>query len=326
MADKPTAVVAISGSQDLLRRRAVRQAIISNEKRGWRIDHIDAKEHPGDVRSLVSTGSFFLKGRILAVITHPEKVDIDLLADHRDNGDGTIVLLLDIEGEPKANSKFTKFLDTLGKAYRAFPAEDKPWKAEQAAIDFCLDEARRAGKRLSGELAKALVGACGTDFGVLSFEILKAVALADSLVSDDLTPQIIAGAIAPLTEASLQPLVDALAARDKVRLCRALDRVQKTTKGDPTIPVCRFLGKTQALTWLAVTDLRDRGKTPEQIADDLRIHPWFFKTHVLPRTRRWTRDDVARLIRALADSERAVLDGHALPWIGLKARLLEACG
>jgi DNA polymerase III delta subunit len=267
-----------------------------------------------------------MKGNVLVVIPNPEKADLDLLADHRDNGDGSIVLLLDHDGDPKSNSKFAKFLDTLGKAHRAFPAEDKPWKAEQAAIDFCLDEARRAKKRLDGNLAKALVGRTGTDFGVLSFEILKMVALADSMGSDDLTAQIISGAFAPLTEASLQPLVDALAAKDRVRICRVLDRVKKTTKGDPTMKVCG-LCRSQALTWLTVADLRDReGKTPNQIADDTRTHPWFFKTHVYPRVRLWSRSDVARLIRAVAASERAVLNGHVDPWVGLKVRLLEVCG
>lgn len=317
-------VVAITGNQDLLRCRALRSTIQAQERGGWRISWVDG-EKTGELRAAVSSaGGFFENNRVLVIVENPNKVNLDVLEQHLTEGDPDIVLLLYYEDNPKENTRFSKFLTKLGKAHRHYPVP-KEWQAEEVAAKFCVDEAQRNGKTLTMELAPKIVERVGMDLGVLSFEILKMSLLASAEGATALTPAIIAGGIAPLLEASLRPLVDALAAKNKVQLCKVLTRIRKTTKKDPTIHVCRWLGTT-ATSWLMTISLRDKGMNADDAANLLKLNPYFYKNQVLPKVRYWTLSEVSGLIKALAKSERAVFNGHISPWVGLSARLLLACG
>jgi DNA polymerase III delta subunit len=324
MAPKAQTVVAITGSQDLLRRRALRTTILTQEKGGWRIDQVDGS-NTNALRNATSVGGgFFDSNRVLVIVANPEKANLDVLEQHLTEGDPECVLLLDYPKDPKETSKFGKFLAKLGKSHRHYPAPAKTWQAEELAVKFCVEEAQRLGKTLGLDHASIIVDRAGSDLGVLSFEILKMSMLAEAEGTTVLTAQIIGGGLAPLIGVSLNPLTDALAAKNKVKLCKILARIKKTTKGDPTIQVCRWLGKS-ALDWLMAIDLRDKGVSAEEAAEQLSLNVYFYKNQILPKVRTWTLFEATQLVKALADSERAVLNGHINPWVCMTARLLRVC-
>lgn len=323
---KPITLTAISGSQGLLRRRALQEAIRIQKAAGWRVEQVDGANKIELWGAMAQGGIMFEDNQVLVVVSNPEKADLQLLQDHMDDGEESIVLLLHYEDDPKGNTKFGKWLKSLSPGvHRSFPAppDSKPWEAEALAIGFCVDEAKRLGKVLSEGLAKAIVTRCGSDLGVLSFELMKMCILADLDGVADLTAAQIKPVMAPLLEASLMPIIESLSVKSAVGLSRALERVRATHKGDPTMSVCGMVGKT-ALRWLGAVELR--GRSPEEAADMLRENPWFFKNKLLSQVQSWKREEVVRLLKVIGESQRGVLSGHLSPWTGLTARLLALCG
>lgn len=322
-----TTLTAISGSQGLLRRRAVAEAINHQKKGGWRIDYVDGS-NKSDLRTAMSQGSLMFDDEVnvLVVVSNPEKADLNLLQEQLDEGDENTVFLLDYDGDPKGNTKFGKWLKGLSsKIHRNFPAPlaSKPWEAEEQAIKFCVVEAKRLGKKLSEPLARAIVTRCGFDFGVLSYELMKMCMLADLDEVEELKGAQIKPLMAPLMEASLTPLTEALSIKKATGVSRALERVERTHKGDPTMAVCGWLGRT-ALRWFGAVELR--GKDPNEAADMLRENPWFYRNKLVSQVKGWNREDVIGLLKVIGESQRAVLSGQIAPWTGLKARLLSFCG
>lgn len=315
-------IAAITGGQDLFRRRALQATIQTQEKGGWRIEHVEGSK-TSDLRACLSAGGgFFENNHVLVVVENPDKADLSIFEQHLAEGDPDVMLLLYYPKDPKKTSKFGKFLTKLGRFHRDYPELTKSWEAEEAAVKFCVEEARRHEKVLDPTHATLIVERAGSNLGVLSFEILKMSLLANVEGSSTLTPQIIGGGLAQLMEASLKPLIEALAVKNKAKLCKVLTRIQKTSKEDPTLKVCRWLGYS-ALEWLSAIDLRDKGVTADEAAVRLNLNPYYYKNHVLSKIRSWKMPEISSLVRALAESERAVFNGYLNPWVGLEARLLQ---
>ena len=326
MASPPT-LFAISGSQGLLQRRAVAEAIKVQKKAGWRIDYVDGSNKT-DLRAALAQGGLMFtdETQILVVVNKPEKADLTILQEQLDDGEEGIILLLDYTDDPKGNTKFGKWLKKLpAKLHRNYPAapDSKPWEAEAQAVQFCIEEAKRNKKKLSEPLARAIVKRCGSDFGVLSFELMKMCILADLDDVVELGGPQIKPLLAPMMEASLSPITEALSTKKAVGVARSLARVKSTHRGDPTMAVCGWLGRT-AVRWLGAVEVRDR--SPDEAADMLRENPWFYKNKLLPQVHGWKREEVIRLLKVIGESQRAVLSGHVAPWTGLTARLLSICG
>jgi DNA polymerase III delta subunit len=200
----------------------------------------------------------------------------------------------------------------------------KSWDADEFASDFIVKEAKRRGLTISTALAGAMVERAGSDLGVMSFEVLKLQMLAQATGVTDITPDLVGQSLAQLTEAEVQPVIEAVSQRNVKRLCQVLDRLYRTSKQDSTVAVCRALGSA-VLKWISVADLRSKGKSPDEAASLLGLNPWFFKSKVLPQTSRWSARELIDLLHALACSERAVLSGAVHPWQGLVGRLVSIC-
>jgi DNA polymerase III delta subunit len=312
-------VVLVSGAQALLRNRYVRKYIEQTEAAGVRIDYVNA-ENPGALSMAVS-GSPFLSGKALAVIENPHKGDLDVYRDHAKVKKPETILMLVYDGDPKGNTKFGKFAKGLD-AHMRFSAPNQ-WKAPEAAVDFAVQEAEEVhGKTLTRELAWALVGRIGNEFGVVVFEIQKMAILATVDGSDVIETRHVKEGMAELADASVGPLFKALQARSKPHIIKALNRLEDRSRSDPTMMVCRMLG-AEAMKWLQAVSLKHM--PPKAAADELGLHPWYFENKILPVARHWGVARITRLLRALAASERGVLNGHISPWNGLKVNLLLAC-
>lgn len=277
---------------------------------------------PHAVSDAVDSCVLFGGERNLIVVTSPEKGDVAFYEAHLKAKDPGAVVLLHLDGEPKANTKFGKFVAANKKVAKNFPMPSQ-WNLGEAAAKFAVDEARRLGYKLDLKLASEMVVRVGYEFAIVANEIAKMALLAEADGSDTIGVPQVKEAMAELAEADLGLITVALAARNKRALAVALARVHRTSKDDPTIRVCRFLGAT-VLRWLPVVSVMHQ--PPDDAAAQLGLNPWFYKNKLLPQVQRWGKDGVARLVHALAESERGVLDGHLDPWTAMMARLLNLCG
>lgn len=314
-------ILFVSGSEGFLRRRLVAEVIEEAQSSGRVVEHVD-----GSVDNAVAdaiSGNVLMEAKTLVVVSNPEKVDLELIQEHNAGGDSTYILLLHVEGNVDARTKFGKLVKKLGNQHRAFPSP-KSWEADTAAVDFVVEEAKtRFRKAIGKKTAQALVSVVGPDLGILHYELLKASTLAEAQKSSTIEIPHVKGSIAPLAEADVFPAIRALEDRNLKRVIRCLDRIKKTARSDPTMKVCRIMGAT-VTRWVQAAALDDQGYEPDESATMLGINPWFYKRKVLPTAQRWKQDGVLRLVHALAQSERAILNGHVDPWTGLVTRLISA--
>ena len=322
---KQPPVIAVSGTIHPLRRRFIQEHVEKHRKLDWKIEYVDGSR-PGALSTILQTaGGMFCEGAVIVVVTSPEDAPLNLIEEHYKNGDPEVVLILDYDGEPKGNTKFGKFLASMGKFHKSFSAPSEAWKLEPVVIDFVKDEATRRGKPMQEGLAKMMVTQIGTDFGFLAFEVQKMAHLADAEGSPTITLDIARRSISPIAQVLVFPIVEALAARNRKALVNALIRVKKTSKDNPTMRMSRLIQST-VLKWLSVRNLVDRGVTPEEAAVKIGGNPWYFRNVLAPQVANWKWRDICRLVQALAESERGVLDGHVDSWTAFTARLLEVCG
>ena len=315
-------VLVVSGSQELLRRRFIANVKATQEKAGWTTEDVDG-EDAGAVRDVLDGGGLFSTNRVLAVVYNPQKVSLDLLARHQESKDFVTTLLLHIEGEPDGRTKFGKMVKKLGSVHKGFP-KPKEWDEPGLAAQFMVDEAKLHGRTMDKALAGAFVSRVGTDLGVCAFEVEKAAMLATLDGSVEITGKHIKGAMAPISEASVGPIMDALASRNRKKLSKALAKLAATSKDpdDQVIRICRFLGSA-VNKWISAAYLDQM--SPADAAAELGINPWYFEAKILGPAKRWGKAGTVRLASDLAAAERAVLNGAIRPWTVLTARLLGAC-
>ena len=318
--DKIPPVLAVSGGQSLLRRRFLAEVISSKKEESWDVVYVDGAS-PSAVRESLD-GGLFETNLTLAIVENPHKVELDFLERHLGSKSPTTTLLLHIEGEPDSRTKFGKFVKSHLKAvHKNFPLPTD-WKATEVASAFVQQEALKAGLSLPAGLATALVQKSGTDLGVLSFEMDKIITLAQLEGVTTIEPRQVARLMAPIAEASVLPIMDALSDRNQRRLMKALWALKRTSKGDQTIRVCRLLGSSVS-RWMQAAYLDSM--PPKAAAESLGVHPWFFENKILPASKRWGKQGTIALLEDLAASERAVFSGALDPWSLLTARLLSSC-
>lgn len=314
----------VSGSDHYRRERLVRQLVASKEgSPDWRIEYADAKK-PGALDN-ATAGMALFDANVLVVVENPEALPPDTYEEHLTAGPDTVTLLLNHEGEPDRRTKFAKWIEQHRDIHRGFTAP-KPWDEIEVGAKFVVEEAQYRQKQFDPpDLAGALVRRVGTELGFLSFEVMKLAALTTALGTDTILPEHLRAVMSEVSEAGMQPILDALALRDRKRLAAALAHTEKTSSVPPsslTMKAARILAPT-ALNWMSVSALLAEGRQASEMASVLGLNPWFLANKILPAASRWPRQDAIRLVRLLAASERAVFDGHLDPWTELSAGLLQ---
>jgi len=313
-------VLIVSGSEDFLRRRCVAELVVEANSTGRQVDRVEGKDPQALLAAL--TASEFMGTSTLILVSNPEKADLGVIKEHNAAGDNTAIILLHCEGNPKGNTKFGKMVKEMRKQHKSFRSPNS-WERDKMAVAFCVKEAQNHGKTMSQQTAQAMVSVLGSDLGVLSFEVLKAATLADSSGSDEVGTTHLKKSMALVAEADVLPAIRALGECNIKRVLQALNRVKKTTKGDPTMRVCRVMGSF-VLKWLEAANLQSLGVDSEEAAIQLGANDWYHRTKVLPPAMGLGQKRLVRLVHALAASERAVLNGHVAPWEGFQARLISA--
>lgn len=310
-------VCVISGNERFLTRRFRDGYLEAMQEQGWMVDFADASE-PGAVSVSMNGGMFMAEAKTLVLVTNPHKGNLELYSEHAKEKDFDTVLTLYYEGKPKGNTKWGKWVKAA-KAHVEFN-RPKDWDLPAYAVKFVQEEILEFGKRFEHpSLPGAIVEKVGTDLGVLHYELAKMAMLADG---DVVSIKNVKEALAALAEASIQPVIKALSTRNKKKLAKTLDRMKTTSRSDPTMRTARILGG-KAMQWFQAAALAE---LPAAVAaEELGLNAWHFQKNILPAALRWGQQDLVKLIKALAASERAVQDGHVSPWVGLVARLMEVC-
>ena len=328
---------AISGSNDFLRRRALEQTVSKQRAAGWDVQFVDGANNMDLMTGLHQSASMFGDGKpVLLVVYNPEQAPLPALEGQLKNEDPAVTLLLSLEGDPKGNTKFGKFVAALDKkAHQAFPMPEKKWETPKIAAAFCVGEAKRLGKPMAEDLAHALVQKSGVDYGFLAFELQKAILHAEARGATALEVVDVRAAMAPIGEVSFDEVKNALATRNKKAVAQALERIRKAVK-EPIMPLCGFLeavaigSKTEkegriSFGWLHLATLNARGLSPDDIATELGINPYRCKSFLLPEVRAWQPAAVLSLVQATSEARRAVLTGQLNPWLVFVARILALC-
>lgn len=319
-ADKFSSVLVVSGAEGLLRRRFIAQVVAKKRAEGWAILDVDGT-NPKAVRDAIE-GDLFLPVSTLALVESPEKIDLDVLERHLAAKDYLTTLLLNIEGEPDGRTKFGKYVKgSLTDIHKNFPLPTT-WKAGDVATAFLQEEAQRYGQQFPLPLATALTQRSGTDLGVLAYEVEKISILAKLDGVSVIEAKHVSRGMAPIAEASVLPITDALAMKQPKRLVKALAELKRTTKEDQTMRVSGLVASS-AMKWMQAAYLD--ALPPKAAAEELGVNPWYFEQKILPAAQRWGKLGTVRLIADLAVAERAVLNGALDPWVVLTSRLLHAC-
>jgi DNA polymerase III delta subunit len=316
-------VVIVSGQEVYLRRRQIRKAVVAANNDGWRVEYLRGEDR-AQLSRVLASGSVLFKGRTLAVITNPDKLDPKTIIKHGERKKAKVTLVLHCEGDVKKRGNLAKIVEGIPKKHHIVFKSPAQYKRDDFCIGHLVKDAREVyGLRLQEKTAKALVNAAGTNLGILAFELQKAAMFAKADGAEELTPGHLSKTLSRLTEAGAIPVVDALAARDEARLVRSMSSVRKTHTGDPTLKVCALLSRN-VIQWLHAVCLVSQNAGEQEIAQRIGLHPWICKTKVVPPAKNWGLGNLKGLLTALAKIERAVKSGHVAPWVELETTLIQA--
>lgn len=322
---RPPPVVILSGSEEFLRTRELREAIAVSDANGRSVEYVTGADSE-EISRIISSNGVFFQEDVLIVVEDPETVDPKIVLHHHEHGDNSVCILLHSEGAIKAKSNLAKVAAELPPKLVAKFEKPKPWEEADAARSFCIAEASRKGMMMPAPLAAALVQNAGTDLGVLSFEILKLELLLQTRGGGEISANDLKAVIAAFTELGPKPVIEALEMRDLRAAGVGLTNMRRTHAGDltgATMQLCAFVGHA-ATAWLHVASLLKTGSSPEEISSRVGQHVFVLRKTSIPAAKRWGEGRLVSLLKSVARVQRAVKGGHIHPWVELEAALFRA--
>lgn len=326
MWETPPPVVVLSGDETFFLVRELRTAISGADAAGRSVEYLEGSSRNEIAAVLASTGVFF-QHEVLLIVEQPEPVDAQLVLAHHEHGSNDVCILLYQEGKIKAGSGLAKVADGLPRHLVARFDKPKPWEEGERAAEFCMKEASRRGIRFAEPLARGIVQFVGTDLGMLTFEVEKVALLLAVEGRREATANDVKDVLGAFTDIGPQPVVDALERRDLLATSKALVNVRRTHAGNlgaATMRTCGLVSKA-VRTWLHVAALDAEGANLEEVAAQVKKHPFLVRKTLLPTAKRWGRGGLTSLLKSLAQVERSVKSGHLSPWVELECALLDAC-
>lgn len=320
---KPPPIVVVSGSHEFFRLREIRKACYAAGRKKFLVERVDGQDSVKITELVASSGSPLFPAR-LAIVDNPGKANLDLIKKHSAEKPPYNVLVLHHAGKVRSGSALHKFMGRLDKDVKITFEEPKFYEYEDAAIKFCVDEAKRKKKKMSKGIATAVVSLVGVDFGILYGEIDKLCTLLDAEGKIEIETGHVTDVLAPIHEMDPGRVVDAVGIRDPKLAVVRLEQLRKYSGSDPTMRVCALLGKAVS-TWLQVASLYEQKVPNDQAADMISMHPYRFRQIVLPIAKRWGVKKLISLLKTLARIERSVKKGNSNPWVDLTISIRVAC-
>jgi DNA polymerase III delta subunit len=320
----PQPVVAIGGNATFLVGREIRNAVLLTERSGRRV--IWAQDDAEVVDTLTMASTF---GEACLVIVDAEKISLETIREVKENPPPKTGVLIHVQG------KFEGDIPVLQEVHAGFQVQHNLPTKKKDLIALCVRFARAEAASLLGgnknaldeKLAEALVKNVGADLGTVAFEISKMAALARSQGKDEITLDHVKELIRPSTIIDLQPLRDALLAKNAPKMAQALDRIRRTTSQDPVMLILRGNGSAGdlALKWLRTAVLLEGGASLEEIAARTNTPVWATKRDLIPGAKRWGASALRDLVMRLGKADRGVLLGSPAPWVSVESALLLSC-
>lgn len=321
----PPSVVVLSGDEDFLRVRELREAVAVSDETGRSVEYVEGVNRDEISRVLSSTGVFFQED-VLLVVERPEPVDPGLLIRHHESESSSVCVVLHQEGKIKPGTGLAEVADALPPRLVAKFDKPKPWEVVDRAVDFCVEQARRREVKLPEPLARAIVQNVGADLGMLTFEVEKIARYLGSEGIAEATPGHVKKVLGAFSQLGPKPVVEALERRDSKQTGNALANMRRTHAGNlsgATLRACAFVSRA-AIGWLHVAALLGEGADAEEIASRVSAHPFVVRRNLLPVARRWGEGRLVSLLKSIARVERSVRSGHVHPWVELECALLGA--
>lgn len=321
----PPPVVVLSGDEDFLRVRELREAVAVADEMGRSVEYVDGDDREELSRVLSSSGVFFQE-EILVVIENAEKVDDELVLRHHEGGDSTVTVLLHQKGVIKKKSGLSKVVQGLPKNLVAKFEKPKPWEEGERAVKFCMQEARKRGVSLPELLANALVKNVGLDLGILTFEVDKLARFTKIEGVQEVQVGHLRQTVGAFSELGPKPVVEALERFSPKGASEALANMRRTHAGNlggAALRACAFVSRS-ATKWLHVAALHDEGAGPDEISSRTGLHPFVLRKTLLPVAKRWGQGRLVTLLKSLARVERSVRSGHVSPWVQLECAVLDS--
>lgn len=309
-------VTLVGGDQEYLRHRWVSICLKDAAKVGYRVVEV----HDSSDLQAVLAGSVFFTDKVLGLVRSagakkprkkkgpaPEEPvegwsseDADLILDHHKTGPQDVSLVVVHPGEVTASSLAGLLLDSLPKsAVKVFHAP-KPWEEREQATKFLVVEMTRRGKRIDPALAENVINRCGTDLGLVSFEAQKFCLFLDAEGRDDLTAQDASPLVSSLGGGDWEVLKSAVACRDDVGALRAWTDLRERSQGS-LVPIAQAVLLPAVTSWAHAASLSDQGFSPEEAAEVIGMHPYRFRTAVLPAASNWGTIRLVKFLKALSD-------------------------
>lgn len=322
---KPPPLVVLGGTETYLRDREIKNAIRLTAQSGRQVIRATTEAEVIDALNLTST--FGTPCLILVPIEAVSKGT--LVREHREKPQEGACILIVVDGDLE-EEKYPLLKEVHG-AYQVGHSKPTSKKGlHDLAIKFCLSEADSLTgkeKSLDSNLAEALVRAVGTDLGTLSMELVKISALVRASGASCILLEHVKSLVRASTEIDLEPLREALKARDPKRVSAALERIKRNSPEDPIMLLLRAKGGPAdlVLKWLRTALLLERGATPTEIASRTGTPEWAVQKELIPAAQRWGVKDLRRLVGDLSKADRGVLMGDPSPWISFESALLLGC-
>lgn len=295
----------------------MRDFLAKCQKAGYTQHPLEGTDRDG-LQTLVATVGVLFPNPTVAVISNPEKVHPDDVADHLREPNPSLVLLLVSDADKPSGKVLDGFPVAQTKIFSLPPF----YKLDEHAADYARGLAKSRGVDLPDGLARAMVKRVGNDLGVVSFEVDKVVRLATALGVTLVEPQHLRATLAPLSELDGTSVADALGTRNARVISDELLRYKGSKKGDPTIELCGRTLSPTVLRWLQAAYLHGQGVTPAGAAGRVGSSPWFWENKVLPSARMWGVKGCRDLLKVIAQAQVAVFEGAISPWASLESGLL----
>lgn len=318
----PPNVVVLSGDDEYLRSRELKEAISIADMTGRMVETIYGGQRDELSRILSSSGVFF-RDPILLIVEEPQHVDVDLVLKHQISKGSLVSIVLNHAGILPKSGNLAKIVGELPTRMVAAFKKPKPWEIEEYATKFCVKEASKRGLDLGTPLARALVQNVGQDLGVLSFEIEK---ISMFLGGGRVTPQDLSKVLGAFVDGGPKPVVEGLEVRSLKKVSAALWAVHRASAHSlpsAVLRVCAFVVPS-VITWLHVASLASEGASGEEIGSRVGVHPYVVQKTLSPAAKRWGEKDLVQLVRGLAVVEKAVKLGKVNPWVQLECCLFRA--
>lgn len=314
-------LLVISGNDDFRRQRLLRITIQKLGLKGAK--SIDVVGGTGELQSILGSVGLFFPESVVVTLSDPEKEPQEVLIQQWKSPNENVMVVCVHEGNVKTSSKFFKdVVSVLPKnSWKEFESPPE-YKRDDVASDFAVAEAKSHGVTLDPSLAKALVDRVGNDFGVVSFEVMKASLITPK--GSGIASATMRSTISHRKDAKGVGLVESIGTRNLVWTLKEMEKVQSFYgHEDPTMAISgQFLGPT-FLKWLQAASLSHEGFNPHAAAELVGANPWVWENKILPYALNWGVDGCQQLVSLVGSAQRNVMSGQMFVWEHFQVRILD---